>query len=133
MQNLMPLVDTPDNLFHDGNPVTGELGTIVEAEHLNNEQSAIRDVQSEMISVLAEADIEVDPDKQDQLLTALKAILLSRANPFADIAADGAEAVATALACRWPDRRAVSRTTCWIAKRATSCWRRRKIATSTSW
>lgn len=97
MQNLMPQIDTPDNLFHDGNPVTGELGTIVPSEHLNNEQSAIRDVQSEMISVLAAAGIEVDPDKQDQLLTAMKAILLSRKNPFGDIASDGPEAIATAL------------------------------------
>ncbi|VTN14895.1 Isochorismate synthase entC [Raoultella terrigena] len=30
-------------------------------------------------------------------------------------------------------RPGVSRTTCWIAKRATSCWRPVKIATSTSW
>lgn len=38
MRPLMPPVQTPDNLFHDGNPLTGELGTIVDAEHLNNVQ-----------------------------------------------------------------------------------------------
>ncbi|HDT1481779.1 TPA: hypothetical protein QHT46_004277, partial [Enterobacter asburiae] len=77
MQNLMPPVNTPDNLFHDGNPVTGELGTIVEAEHLNNEQSAIRDVQRELINVLTAAGIDVDPNNHQQLLTALTVILVS--------------------------------------------------------
>jgi hypothetical protein len=69
----MPPVQTPDNLFHDGNPLTGELGTIVDAEHLNNEQAAIRDTQSELITVLTAAG-NVDPSKQNQLLTALKAL-----------------------------------------------------------
>ncbi|WP_417631457.1 hypothetical protein [Citrobacter freundii] len=98
MRPLMPPVQTPDNLFHDGNPLTGELGTIVDAEHLNNVQEAVRDTQSELISVLTSAGINVDPTKQNQLLTALKVLLLSRSNPFADIKSDGSAAVATALA-----------------------------------
>ncbi|HBN0080134.1 TPA: hypothetical protein L1M48_003323, partial [Enterobacter chengduensis] len=93
----MPPVQTPDNLFHDGNPLTGELGTIVDAEHLNNVQGAVRDAQSELITVLTAAGINVDPTKQNQLLTALKALLLSRSNPFGDIKSDGAAAIATAL------------------------------------
>ena len=97
MRPLMPPVQTPDNLFHDGNPLTGELGTIVDAEHLNNVQGAVRDTQSELITVLTAAGINVDPSKQNQLLTALKALLLSRSNPFADIKSDGAAAIATAL------------------------------------
>lgn len=97
MRPLMPPVQTPDNLFHDGNPLTGELGTIVEAEHLNNVQGAVRDAQSELITVLTAAGINVDPSKQNQLLTALKALLLSRSTPFADIKSDGAAAIATAL------------------------------------
>lgn len=97
MRPLMPPVQTPDNLFHDGNPLTGELGTIVDAEHLNNVQGAVRDAQSELITVLTAAGINVDPAKQNQLLTALKALLLSRSNPFADIKSDGAAAIATAL------------------------------------
>ena len=97
MQPLMPPVQTPDNLFHDGNPLTGELGTIVDAEHLNNVQGAVRDAQSELITVLTAAGINVDPTKQNQLLTALKALLLSRSNPFGDIKSDGAAAIATAL------------------------------------
>lgn len=97
MRPLMPPVQTPDNLFHDGNPLTGELGTIVDAEHLNNVQGAVRDAQSELITVLTAAGINVDPAKKNQLLTALKALLLSRSNPFADIKSDGAAAIATAL------------------------------------
>ncbi|HHA2084912.1 TPA: RNA polymerase beta [Enterobacter asburiae] len=98
MRPLMPPVQTPDNLFHDGNTLTGELGTIVDAEHLNNVQGAVRDTQSELIMVLTAAGINVDPTKQNQLLTALKALLLSRSNPFGDIKLDGAGAVSTALA-----------------------------------
>ncbi|HDZ8193194.1 TPA: tail fiber protein [Enterobacter kobei] len=95
MRPLMPPVQTPDNLFHDGNPLTGELGTIVDAEHLNNVQGAVRDAQSELITVLNAAGINVAPSKQNQLLTALKALLLSRSNPFGDIKSDGT--VKTAL------------------------------------
>ncbi|MGX4981202.1 glycine-rich domain-containing protein [Enterobacter kobei] len=95
MRPLMPPVQTPDNLFHDGNPLTGELGTIVDAEHLNNVQGAVRDAQSELITVLNAAGINVDPSNQNQLLTALKALLLSRSNPFGDIKSDGT--VKTAL------------------------------------
>lgn len=104
MRPLMPPVQTPDNLFHDGNPLTGELGTIVDAEHLNNVQGAVRDAQSELITVLTAAGINVDPSKQNQLLTALKALLLSRSTPFADIKSDGAAAIATALSNLGIDR-----------------------------
>ncbi|MCE9893527.1 hypothetical protein LZ668_10705, partial [Citrobacter portucalensis] len=98
MQDIMPPVDTVDNLFHDGNPVTGEQGTIVSAEFLNNLQGATRDTQTELKSILTAAGIAVDPDKQNQVLTALSKLYLSRVNPGADIAADGAAAIATFLA-----------------------------------
>lgn len=70
MRPLMPPVQTPDNLFHDGNPLTGELGTIVYAEHLNNEQAAIRDTQSELIAILTAAAME-PASTAGQLLAAL--------------------------------------------------------------
>ncbi|HGW3963147.1 TPA: hypothetical protein ACNIC3_002701 [Citrobacter freundii] len=70
MQPLMPPINTPDNLFHDGNPTTGVEGTIVPAEHLNNEQGSIRDVQSEMIAILTAAAMEPD-STAGQLLAAL--------------------------------------------------------------
>ncbi|WP_370607928.1 hypothetical protein [Citrobacter meridianamericanus] len=70
MKPLMPPINTPDNLFHDGNPATGVEGTIVPAEHLNNEQGSIRDVQSELIAILTAA--KMDPDSTvGQLLVAL--------------------------------------------------------------
>ncbi|HEP1897198.1 TPA: hypothetical protein VCC33_003013 [Kluyvera cryocrescens] len=70
MRPLMPPVQTPDNLFHDGNPLTGELGTIVDAEHLNNEQAAIRDTQSELIAILTAAAMQPE-STAGQLLVAL--------------------------------------------------------------
>ena len=74
MQDLMPTITTPDNVFHDGNPATGEMGTIVSAEWLNNTQGAIRDIQAECIAVLADAGLKPDPAKK-QLLDAIKAIV----------------------------------------------------------
>lgn len=75
MQNLMPPVNTPDKLFHDGDPTTGVEGTIVTAEFLNNDQSAIRDTQQELINVLAAATISPDESKQNQLVTAIKLLI----------------------------------------------------------
>lgn len=70
MKPLMPPIDTPDKLFHDGNPATGAEGTIVQAEHLNNEQASIRDLQSEMIAILTAAAMAPD-STAGQLLAAL--------------------------------------------------------------
>lgn len=75
MQNLMPPVDTPDNLFHDGDPSNGIEGTIVTAKFLNDDQSAIRDMQAEIISVLTAAGIEPDPATQTQLLEAIQSMV----------------------------------------------------------
>ncbi|HAN6190535.1 TPA: tail fiber protein [Escherichia coli] len=71
MQTLMPPVDTPDQLFHDGDPTQGIEGTIVYAEHMNNQQEAIRDLQQEVINVLSEVGMSPDPKKQSQLAEAL--------------------------------------------------------------
>ncbi|HGW5506290.1 TPA: hypothetical protein ACNH1V_000304 [Citrobacter koseri] len=97
MKNLIPPINTPDNLFHDGNPVTGELGTLVTAEWLNNYQGATRDLQSELLSILAEANINPESSAL-QLFTAIRALTLSRSNPFGDIKNDGAAAISMALA-----------------------------------
>ncbi len=75
MQELMPPVNTPDKLFHDGDPTQGIEGTIVTAEWLNNDQSAVRDIQQELINVLAAAAMQPDPAKQNQLVTAIQKIL----------------------------------------------------------
>ncbi|EHU9767990.1 tail fiber protein [Escherichia coli] len=91
----MPPINTPDQLFHDGDPTQGIEGTIVTAGYLNNQQGATRDLQQELLNVLGGAHIQPDPKKTDQLLTALRALLLSRKNPFGDIKSDGT--VPTAL------------------------------------
>ncbi|MDL7685076.1 hypothetical protein QS290_21420, partial [Escherichia coli] len=89
MQNLMPPINTPDQLFHDGDPTQGIEGTIVTADYLNNQQGATRDLQQELLNVLGSVHIQPAPQKTDQLLTALRALLLSRKNPFGDIKSDG--------------------------------------------
>ncbi|EFE3269332.1 tail fiber protein [Escherichia coli] len=85
----MPPINTPDQLFHDGDPTQGIEGTLVTAGYLNNQQGATRDLQQELLNVLGGAHIQPDPQKTDQLLTALRALLLSRKNPFGDIKLDG--------------------------------------------
>ena len=75
MKELIPLVDTPDGLFHDGNPLTGSFGTIVSASHLNNVQNAVRSTQSEILTVLQNAGIQATESKKDQLFTAINALV----------------------------------------------------------
>ena len=75
MRNLMPTIDTPDGVFHDGNPATGAEGTIVTATWTNDAQASVRDIQAEMITVLAMADMQPNPQKQNQLAEAIRQIL----------------------------------------------------------
>ncbi|MGL3099453.1 hypothetical protein [Enterobacter asburiae] len=80
MQNLMPPVNTPDKLFHDGDPTQGIEGTIVTAQWLNDSQGATRDAQQELINVLAGAKISPDKSKQNQLLTAIQTLISEAVN-----------------------------------------------------
>lgn len=86
MQALMPPVDTTDNKFHDGDPVTGVEGTIVPALHLNNVQSAVRDIQTELISLLTAAGMSPD-SAAVQILNALKAIFQAKDAGLTSLAA----------------------------------------------
>ena len=86
MNSLIPPIGTADNLFHDGNPATGELGTIVSAEWLNNIQGAMRGNQSELIALLTAAGIEPNAAKADQVLTALRGLFLGKTAQAADSA-----------------------------------------------
>lgn len=73
MQDPIKPVPTPDQKFHDGNPSTGELGTIVSASWLNTVQSAIQTTQQEVLSVInSNNGQQADPARQDQLLQAIK-------------------------------------------------------------
>ncbi|MEN3755181.1 hypothetical protein ABC733_28620 [Mangrovibacter sp. SLW1] len=79
------------NGFTGGNPQTGELPTAMDADYFDS-------IQEEICGVIEAAGIALDKTQRNQLLTALPLLFLSRANPFADIKADGAAAIATALA-----------------------------------
>ena len=88
MQNLMPPINTPDQLFHDGDPTQGIEGTIVYAEYMNNHQAATRDLQQEVINVLKEAGVTPDPKKQNQLVEAL-ALYVGKKVPDASLTKKG--------------------------------------------
>lgn len=62
----MKRIESTDEHFHDGDPSTGELGTIVTAAWLNA-------VQEEIANVIEGAGLNLDGSKQTQLLSALYA------------------------------------------------------------
>ncbi|KMN76433.1 hypothetical protein VK98_21215 [Chromobacterium sp. LK11] len=74
MKEVIKPVPTPDTLFHDGNPSSGELGTIVGADWLNNVQSAVIASQEELLTVVKSSGQSADPARKDQLLQAVKQI-----------------------------------------------------------
>lgn len=78
MKPLMKPIDTPDQVFHDGNPSTGELGTICSAEWLNDTQASIRDIQAECIAILRANGFEPDETKRDQLWQAIQVAIKSQ-------------------------------------------------------
>ncbi|ECP1857957.1 hypothetical protein FYR92_09180 [Salmonella enterica] len=78
MKPLMQPINTPDQVFHDGDPSTGELGTICSAEWLNDTQASIRDIQAECIAILRANGFEPDETKRDQLWEAIQAAIKSK-------------------------------------------------------
>ena len=74
MQEPLKPINTPDALFHDGNPTSGALGTVVGADWLNNVQSAVIANQEELLSVVKSSGQSADPARKDQLLQAVKQI-----------------------------------------------------------
>ncbi|WP_246876144.1 hypothetical protein [Citrobacter sp. CFNIH10] len=78
------------NGFTRGNPQTGTPATDLSDDYFDM-------LQEELCAVVEESGEELDKGKHNQLLTALRALLLSRSNPFGDIASDGPDAIATAL------------------------------------
>lgn len=71
MRSKMSTIGTSDSAFHDGNPSTGELGTIVTADWLNAVQASTMDLQDELLNVLAAASIANDPAVKTQILAAI--------------------------------------------------------------
>ncbi|EEH4757982.1 hypothetical protein GZD39_002641 [Salmonella enterica subsp. enterica serovar Muenchen] len=88
MKPLMKPVDTPDQVFHDGDPSTGELGTICSAEWLTNVQASIRDIQAECIAILRANGSGPDETKRDQLWEAIRTAIKSHV-PAASLAGSG--------------------------------------------
>ncbi|OON33545.1 phage tail protein [Izhakiella australiensis] len=80
MKDIIEPVDTEDHLFHDGDPTTGAEGTIVHARIMNALQGATIDIQTENKNILAEAKMTPDASKNNQLVTAIKAIATAIAN-----------------------------------------------------
>ena len=78
------------NGFTRGNPQTGTPATDLDDDYFDM-------LQEELAGVVEATGVNLDKSKHNQLLTALKALLLSRAHPFADIKADGTAAIAEAL------------------------------------
>ncbi|HFJ2098198.1 TPA: phage tail protein [Salmonella enterica] len=78
MKPLMPTIDTPDQVFHDGDPSTGELGTICSAEWLNNVQGNIRNIQAECIAILKATGFTPDSANDGQLWAAIQAAIKSQ-------------------------------------------------------
>lgn len=75
MKDLMPVITSKDGRFHDGNPATGELGTRVTAQYLNNVQDHIRDVEAELKYVLSKAGLNPNDAKTTQVYDAIIAII----------------------------------------------------------
>lgn len=79
---------TGKNGFTRGNPQTGTPATDLDDDYFDM-------LQEELCSVVEESGASLEKGRHDQLLTALRALLLSRKNPFGDIKSDGT--VKTAL------------------------------------
>lgn len=77
------------NGFTRGNPQTGTPATDLDDDYFDM-------LQEELCSVVEASGASLEKGRHDQLLTALRALLLSRKNPFGDIKSDGT--VPTALA-----------------------------------
>ena len=76
------------NGFTRGNPQTGTPATDLDDDYFDM-------LQEELCSVVEASGASLEKARHDQLLTALRALLLSRKNPFSDIKSDGT--VKTAL------------------------------------
>ncbi|HGU0803245.1 TPA: protein StfP, partial [Escherichia coli] len=76
------------NGFTRGNPHTGTPATDLDDDYFDM-------LQEELCSVVEASGASLEKARHDQLLTALRALLLSRKNPFGDIKSDGT--VETAL------------------------------------
>ncbi|WP_281661455.1 phage tail protein, partial [Microvirgula aerodenitrificans] len=78
----MQKINTPDGLFHEGNPATGELGTIVTSAYMNA-------VQAELVGLVAGLGGTLDPNVGNQISQLLAAKLSSKAPSATTLAGYG--------------------------------------------
>ncbi|EBP4586586.1 hypothetical protein VH79_26210, partial [Salmonella enterica] len=88
MKPLMSPINTPDQVFHDGDPSTGELGTICSAQWLNSVQENIRNIQAECLAILKATGFEADSGNDGQLWEAIQTAIKSQV-PAATITTAG--------------------------------------------
>ncbi|HGF3997725.1 TPA: hypothetical protein ACF358_004683, partial [Escherichia coli] len=81
---------TQDGKYTDGSVAGGIAATRLRA-------AAFNAMQEELAHIVESAGLALDINDMTQVLKAIQKLTLSRANPFADIKSDGAEAISTAL------------------------------------
>lgn len=75
MKNKLNSISSNDGRFHDGDPTTGKLGTIVTASWLNDVQDRLQDTFDELNNLLGLASLTPIPAKKNQLAEAITALL----------------------------------------------------------
>ena len=91
------------NGFTRGNPQTGTPATDLDDDYFDM-------LQEELAGIVEATGEALAKSNRTQILTALKALFLSRSHPFADIKSDGAAAIAEALTnlgLKWAAKRDV--------------------------
>ena len=73
MKSKLKNINSNTGKFIDGNPTSGELGTIVTAEWLNGVQERVQDIFEELKNVLALANLQPDDNKITQVADAIRA------------------------------------------------------------
>lgn len=73
MKSKLKNINSNTGKFIDGNPTSGELGTIVTAEWLNGVQERVQDTFEELKNVLALANLQPDGNKTTQVADAIRA------------------------------------------------------------
>lgn len=73
MKSKLKNISSNTGKFIDGNPTSGELGTIVTAEWLNGVQERVQDTFEELKNVLALGNLQPDGNKTTQVADAIRA------------------------------------------------------------
>lgn len=75
MKDVLNPIQSPDGLFHEGDPQTGALGTRVRAQWLNDVQAHLQDFGKELSYLLSQARLAPDETRQNQVYEAILAVI----------------------------------------------------------